>query len=137
MNMQGEYVCKHCSKTIDHVLYIENGELNFPGGERTGGDRDTGEQILLCPECYKGIRYTELQNAGVLIPQENTNQSKEWCCWTLSSDDITGIAKEKGISLAGKDIDDIARRVIKGIQWSLDEQWELIVANAILDSKTE
>ncbi|MDW7727969.1 MAG: hypothetical protein SCH70_12835 [Candidatus Methanoperedens sp.] len=64
-------------------------------------------------------------------------QPEEWCCWTLSTDDIIGIAKRKGISLAGKNVDDIARRVKKGIQWSLDEQWELIVANSILDSKAE
>ncbi|MFU8767229.1 MAG: hypothetical protein ACNA7I_06150 [Candidatus Methanoperedens sp.] len=64
-------------------------------------------------------------------------QNEEWACWTLSTDDITGIAKEKGISLAGKSIDDIARLVKKAIQWSLDEQWESIVADSIRDSKEE
>ncbi|MDW7726326.1 MAG: hypothetical protein SCH70_04315 [Candidatus Methanoperedens sp.] len=64
--MQDKYVCKHCRKTIDHVLYIENGKLNFPDGKRTGGDLDIGEQILLCPECNNELTCSELREGGVL-----------------------------------------------------------------------
>ena len=61
-------------------------------------------------------------------------KNEEWACWTLGTDDIIGIAKRKGISLINKDVDDIARLVKKGIQWSLDEQWEGIVADSIRDA---
>ena len=61
-------------------------------------------------------------------------QDEEWHCWTLSTKDIIGIAKRKGISLVNKDVDDIARLVKKGIQWSLDEQWEGIVTDSIRDA---
>lgn len=59
---------------------------------------------------------------------------EEWACWTLSTEDIIGIAKRKGISLKDKSIEDIARRVKKGIQWALDEHWEGIVIDSIRDA---
>jgi|GEM_PF-5074779 isocitrate dehydrogenase len=64
-------------------------------------------------------------------------QPEEWACWTLSTEDIIAIAKNKGISLKDKSTEDIARQVKKGIQWSLDEHWESIVADSIRDSARE
>ncbi|MDW7727995.1 MAG: hypothetical protein SCH70_12975, partial [Candidatus Methanoperedens sp.] len=62
-----EYMCKHCSRTIDYVLYTKHGKLPLLHGAISDGDLDIGEQILLCPECYNELTCSELHKAGPLL----------------------------------------------------------------------
>ncbi len=64
-------------------------------------------------------------------------EEKTWCMWLLSEDDIKGIAERSGLSLEGKDLDDIASQVKKGISWALDDVWEDAVEEAIKNTPTE
>lgn len=65
-------------------------------------------------------------------------REKQWECWTLSAEDITHLAMEKGLSLEGKDLDEIARQVKKGIENALAEwPWDIIIEEAIKNTKPE
>lgn len=116
---EGEFHCIECERK-----YLEdNGKLcQVCDNYELSTDSWEGFEVI-CQMCK-----IDMQKAIENI------QNEEWSCWTLNTDDIIGIAKRKGISLIDKDIDDIARLVKKGIQWSLDEQWEGIVADSIRDA---
>lgn len=62
--------------------------------------------------------------------------SKTWECWTLSIEDIEKIAKETGRDIkefSEEDLNEIARKFKKGIEWSVYDAWEGILKEAIED----
>ncbi len=66
-------------------------------------------------------------------PEEIT----EWPMWTLSIEDIKGVAKERGISFIGKDFDEIARITRKGIEAALCDVWEIAIEGGLRNTKAE
>ena len=62
---------------------------------------------------------------------------KTWEMWTLSEEDIVAIAKREGLSLEGKNLDEIARQIKKGIAWAVDDVWEGVVRDAIRNTEAQ
>jgi hypothetical protein len=54
-----------------------------------------------------------------------------WPLWNLTEETIRAVAKKNGLSLTGRDFDEIARVTKKGIDAALDFAWEEAVENAI------
>jgi hypothetical protein len=71
----------------------------------------------------------------VLIHPED--KERVWPLWNLTDETIRAIAREKGLTLAGKDFDEIARVTKKGIDAALDFVWEEAVKNAIKITEAE
>lgn len=71
----------------------------------------------------------------VLIHPED--KERVWPLWNLTDETIKAIAREKGLTLAGKDFDEIARVTKKGIDAALDFVWEEAVKNAIKITEAE
>lgn len=65
-------------------------------------------------------------------PKERT-----WSSWTLHEETIQAIAKKYSLSLEGRDLDEIARQVEKGIAWGLDDIWENVIRDAIRNTAQE
>ncbi len=65
------------------------------------------------------------------------SEERIWHLWDLTQDTIEAIAKRKGLSLEGKDFDEIARLTKKGIDAALDFVWEEAVLNAIRNTEAE
>ncbi|MFZ2410636.1 MAG: hypothetical protein WAW23_03610, partial [Candidatus Methanoperedens sp.] len=65
------------------------------------------------------------------LVREQVPGEKEWPLWNLTERTIRAIAKEKGLSLTGKDFDEIARVTKKGIDAALNFVWEEAIENAI------
>ncbi len=63
------------------------------------------------------------------------DKEKTWPLWDLTMETIEAVAKEKGLSIIGKDPDEIARLTKKGIDAALDFVWEEAVENAIKGTK--
>lgn len=77
----------------------------------------------------QGIKVTNISRTDL--------QGRVWPCWNLSVGDITLIAAEKGLSLEGKDFEEIAHRTKKGIENSLGEwPWDIIVEEAIKNTES-
>lgn len=70
----------------------------------------------------------------LIYPEE---KERVWPLWNLTDETIKAIAREKGLSLAGKDFDEIARVTKKGIDAALDFVWEEAVKNAIKITEAE
>lgn len=66
-----------------------------------------------------------------------TSEEKTWHLWDLTQETIEAIAKQKGLSLEGKDFDEIARQTKKGIDAALDFVWEEAIENAIRNTRAE
>ncbi len=71
------------------------------------------------------------------LVREQSEAEKIWHLWDLTQGTIEAIAKEKGLSIAGKDMDEIARKAKKGIDAALDFVWEEAVENAIKGTKAD
>ncbi len=52
------------------------------------------------------------------------SEEKTWHLWDLTQETIEAIAREKGLSLEGRDFDEIARQTKKGIDAALDFAWK-------------
>ncbi|MFH0903923.1 MAG: hypothetical protein V1854_01875 [Methanobacteriota archaeon] len=62
---------------------------------------------------------------------EIRQEERTWDCYTLCEDDIKEVAKQKGLSLEDKDLDEVIRYVKKGISWGLDDIRDEIIENSI------
>lgn len=65
------------------------------------------------------------------------DKEKTWTLWNLTQGTIEAIANQKGLSLVGKDLDEIARLTKKGIDAALDFVWEEAIENAIKGTKAD
>lgn len=74
---------------------------------------------------------TEVGNGKVAEVGKVAASSGKWCMYELSEEDIRNVAKENDCNLEGKDLDNIARSVKKGIAWAVDDVWEQIIVQAI------
>ena len=66
-----------------------------------------------------------------LVLEPTEDKERVWPLWNLTEETIKAVAKEKGLSLAGKDFDEIARVTKKGIDAALEFVWEEAIENAI------
>ncbi len=71
------------------------------------------------------------------LVREQPEAEKIWHLWDLTQGTIDAIVKEKGLSIAGKDMDEIARKAKKGIDAALDFVWEEAVENAIKGTEAD
>lgn len=71
------------------------------------------------------------------LVRESGHGEKEWPLWNLAEETIKAIANEKGLSLVGRDFDEIARQTKKGIDAALDFVWEEVVIGAIRSTKAD
>ncbi len=62
---------------------------------------------------------------------------REWPLWNLTEETVKAIAKKKGLSLAGKNLDEIARQAMKGMAWAVDDVWEEVIENAINNTEPD
>ena len=65
------------------------------------------------------------------------DKKKTWPLWNLTQETIEAVAKEKGLSIIGKDLDEIARLTKKGIDATLDFVWEEAIESAIKGAKAD
>ncbi len=93
-------------------------------GFKVSDDEDHTEMIEQLAQCK-------------LVRLHPIGEEKAWHLWDLTQDTIEAIAKQKGLSLTGKDLDEIARITKKGIDAALDFVWEEAIENAIKLTKAE
>ncbi len=79
----------------------------------------------------------EMLAQSKLVRKHSPDGEKIWSLWDLTQGTIEAVAKEKGISIAGKNLDEIARLAKKGIDAALDFVWEEAVENAIKVTKAD
>jgi hypothetical protein len=79
----------------------------------------------------------EMLAQSKLVREHTPDGEKIWSLWDLTQGTIEAVAKEKGISIAGKNLDEIARLTKKGIEAALDFVWEEAVENAIKGTKAD
>ncbi len=72
-----------------------------------------------------------------LVIEHPEDKERVWPLWNLTEETIRAIAREKGLSLTGKDLDEIARLTKKGIDAALDFVWEEAIENAIKGTKAD
>ncbi len=72
-----------------------------------------------------------------LVIEHPEDKEKIWPLWNLTEETIRAIAREKGLSLTGKDLDEIARQTKKGIDAALDFVWEEAIEGAIRGTKAD
>lgn len=72
-----------------------------------------------------------------LVREHPVGEEKTWPLWNLTQGTIEAIAKQKGLSLVGKDLDEIARLTKKGIDAALDFVWEEAIEGAIRGTKAD
>lgn len=72
-----------------------------------------------------------------LVLEHPEDKEKIWPLWNLTEETIRAIAKQNGLSLAGKDLDEIAQITKKGIDAALDFVWEEAIENAIKGTKAD
>ncbi len=87
-------------------------------GFKVSDDEDHTEMIEQLAQCK-------------LVRLHPIGEEKIWHLWDLTQSTIEAIAKQKGLSLTGKDLDEIARITKKGIDSALDFVWEEAIENAI------
>lgn len=80
-------------------------------------------------ECRGRIASNIIENFG--LKAEAQSKERTWNTWVLHESTIKEISGRKGLSLEGKDMDEIARLVRKGIDAALDFVWEEAIENAI------
>ncbi len=102
-----------CTDVYDFVL----GALGALGFEFT--DNPDHEDVL---EALGKVKFVLLHPG---------DKEKTWPLWDLTMETIEAVAKEKGLSIIGKDPDEIARLTKKGIDAALDFVWEEAIENAI------
>lgn len=93
-------------------------------GFKVSDDEDHTEMIEQLAQCK-------------LVRIHPVGEEKVWPLWNLTGETIKAIAREKGLSLVGKDFDEIARQTGKGINAALDFVWEEAIENAIKNTKAE
>ncbi len=72
-----------------------------------------------------------------LVLEHPEDKERVWPLWNLTEETIRAIAREKGFSLTGKDLDEIARLTKKGIDAALDFVWEEAIENALKGTKAD
>lgn len=60
-----------------------------------------------------------------------TEKEKTFECYTLCEEDITHVAEQKGLSLEGIDLDDVAYYIKKGVSAGIEDVRDEIIENAI------
>ncbi len=93
-------------------------------GFKVSDDEDHTEMIEQLAQCK-------------LVRLHPIGEEKTWHLWDLTESTIEAIAKQKGLSIAGKDPDEIARITKKGIDSALDFVWEEAIENAIKLTKAD
>jgi hypothetical protein len=88
-------------------------------------------------ESYSGIDVLEALSKIKFVLLHPRDKEKTWPLWNLTQETIEAIAKENGLSITGKDLDEIARITKKGIDAALDFVWEEAIENAIKDTKAD
>lgn len=71
------------------------------------------------------------------LVREPSPGERVWPMWNLTEETITAIAKRNGVSLTGRDFDEIARGTKKGFDAALDFVWEEAIIGAIRSTKPE
>ncbi len=106
-----------CSDVCE-IIHAQLSALGF----MVSDDEDHTDMIEMLAQCK-------------LVREHTPDKEKIWSLWDLTQGTIEAVAKEKGISIAGKNLDEIARLTKKGIDAALDFVWEEAVENAIKGTK--
>ncbi len=107
-------------------LILDPGEVNYPR------EPDVSASLyFICAECTEGR-----ENKEKASPAKEKEKEKTWECWTLSEDDIKGIAERHSFSLEGKDMDEIAREVKRHFRADKEEVWKTIEKSRTAQLKT-
>ncbi len=99
---------------VCEIIIQELARLGF----KVSDDEDHTEMIEQLAQCK-------------LVRLHPVDEEKTWHLWDLTQSTIEAIAKRNGLSIAGKDLDEIARITKKGIDSALDFVWEEAIENAI------
>lgn len=83
----------------------------------------------------RGVPGLTVERRKELLDEWGVEQEKAWPMWVLTQGTIEEIAKQKGLSMVGKDPDEIARMTKKGIDAALDFVWEEAVEGGIRNTE--